>query len=275
MSKLANAFEQQQEEYIRRPPLHLRTSKSSTIRHNLLLSPTRTTSGSLRGGPTSNSRRRTNSLHTASHLKKEKDLKLLPRLEEENASLPPQDSVEFILAQIERQNAKLDEDPKSVCIQSNQLKCHLSTIQNLAVTLPDQDDAAEKDNIDWEFWTALTEDFSAVALKLPHLVSAKLRAGIPAKVRGVIWQAMSQSASLNLETVYGQLVVEHSPYERIIQRDLARTFPGIEMFKQEGGTGQQALERVLKAYSLYDSLVGYCQGLAFLVGPLLLNVESP
>lgn len=127
--------------------------------------------------------------------------------------------------------------------------------------------------IDWEFWTALTEDFSSVALKLPHLVSAKLRAGIPSKVRGVIWQAMSQSASLNLETVYGQLVAEHSPYERIIQRDLARTFPGIDMFKQEGGDGQQSLERVLKAYSLYDSLVGYCQGLAFLVGPLLLNVS--
>jgi hypothetical protein len=83
---------------------------------------------------------------------------------------------------------------------------------------------------------------------------------------------MSQSASLNLETVYGQLIAEHSPYERIIQRDLARTFPGIDMFKQEGGYGQQSLERVLKAYSLYDSLVGYCQGLAFLVGPLLLNV---
>lgn len=130
------------------------------------------------------------------------------------------------------------------------------------------------DAIDWEFWTALTDDFSAVALKLPHLVSAKLRAGIPPKVRGVIWQAMSQSASLNLETVYGQLVAEHSPYERIIQRDLARTFPGIEMFKKEGGSGQQSLERVLKAYSLYDSLVGYCQGLAFLVGPLLLNVRK-
>lgn len=76
-----------------------------------------------------------------------------------------------------------------------------------------------------------------------------------------------------METVYGQLVAEHSPYERIIQRDLARTFPSVEMFKQEGGDGQQALERVLKAYSLYDSHVGYCQGLAFLVGPLLMNVS--
>lgn len=161
----------------------------------------------------------------------------------------------------------MDEDPKSVCIQSNQLKANLSTIQKLAV------DGQVDENIDWEFWTALTEDFSSVALKLSHLVSAKLRAGIPPKVRGVIWQAMTQSASLNLETMYGQLVAENSPYERVIQRDLARTFPGIEMFKQEGGHGQQSLERVLSAYSLYDSLVGYCQGLAFLVGPLLLNVK--
>lgn len=89
MSKLVNALQQQEEEYIRRPPLHLRTSKSSTIRHNLLLSPTRTTSGSLRGGPTS--RRRTNSLTTGPR----KDLKLLPRLEEENANLPPQVSLYF------------------------------------------------------------------------------------------------------------------------------------------------------------------------------------
>ncbi|KAI9033806.1 rab-GTPase-TBC domain-containing protein [Phycomyces nitens] len=165
----------------------------------------------------------------------------------------------------------LDEDPKSVCIQSNELKAHLSTLQKLATTTAVD---SVKDDIDWEFWSAMTEDFGRTALELPHLVSAKLRAGIPDKVRGVIWQAMSQSASLNLETMYGQLLAENSPYERIIQRDLARTFPHIEMFKQEGGDGQQALERILKAYSLYDSMVGYCQGLAFLVGPLLMNMQE-
>ncbi|KAI9250959.1 rab-GTPase-TBC domain-containing protein [Phascolomyces articulosus] len=204
------------------------------------------------------------------------DVQLLPRLEEENANLPPQDSIDFILAQIEKQNALLDEDPKSVCIQSNELKAHLSTMQNL---VSEQQEATTTNNdqdndIDWEFWTALTEDFGAVALKLPHLLSAKLKAGIPDKVRGVIWQAMTSSASLNLETLYGQLVVEHSPYERIIQRDLARTFPNVDMFKQEGGDGQQKLMRVLKAYSLYDVHVGYCQGLAFLVGPLLMNMPE-
>jgi hypothetical protein len=80
MSKLVDALQQQEEEYLKRPPLHLRSSKSSTIRHNLLLSPTRTTSASLL-----RTRKRTNSLNLA-----KKDFKLLPRLEEENANLPPQ-----------------------------------------------------------------------------------------------------------------------------------------------------------------------------------------
>jgi hypothetical protein len=88
-----------------------------------------------------------------------------------------------------------------------------------------------------------------------------------------MWQAMSKSASLHLETVYDQLCKERSPQERIIQRDLARTFPRIDMFKQENGQGQSSMKRILEAYSLYDTDVGYCQGLAFLVGPLLMNVK--
>jgi hypothetical protein len=80
MSKLVDALQQQEQAYIRRPPVHIRTSKSTSIRHNLLLSPTRTTSGSIRGP-----RKRTNSLNVGA-----RDIKLLPRLEEENAKLPPQ-----------------------------------------------------------------------------------------------------------------------------------------------------------------------------------------
>ncbi|KAI8881613.1 TBC-domain-containing protein, partial [Backusella circina FSU 941] len=130
------------------------------------------------------------------------------------------------------------------------------------------------EEIDWGFWEAVIQDFDQVALRLPHLLSFKLRAGIPTRVRGLMWQAMSKSASLHLETVYGQLCNEKSPHERIIQRDLSRTFPRIDMFKQENGQGQASMKRILEAYSLYDLNVGYCQGLAFLVGPLLMNMSE-
>ncbi|OAD80160.1 hypothetical protein PHYBLDRAFT_89534, partial [Phycomyces blakesleeanus NRRL 1555(-)] len=123
-------------------------------------------------------------------------------------------------------------------------------------------------------WEPIIQCFDYFASKLPRLLSVKLGAGIPAKVRGLVWQAMCKSGSLHLETVYGQLCSEKSPQERIIKRDLARTFPRIEMFKQEDGPGQISMRRILEAYSLYDADVGYCQGLAFLVGPLLMNAKE-
>ncbi|KAF9984041.1 hypothetical protein BGZ75_004401 [Mortierella antarctica] len=219
------------------------------------------------------------------------DADLLHKLEEQNSSLPPQDSTSFLLARLERQNGLLDTDPKSVCIESNALKGNLNTLHQLisdSTTLTSQNGQASDSTtsstnkalepqagdveIDWEFWGMLVQDYNAVASKLPHLLAARVRQGLPAKLRGLIWQSMSQASSTYLETMYTQLLKEHSPYERIIQRDLARTFPQIDMFKEEGGKGQEMLRNVLKAYSLYDPHVGYCQGLGFLVGPLLMNM---
>ncbi|GAN09322.1 hypothetical protein MAM1_0259c08847 [Mucor ambiguus] len=201
---------------------------------------------------------------------------LFYRLQKENALVPPQDSTAFILAQIERQNILLEKDPKSIYIQSNELKAHFSTVQKLVKVVPDDhpNGFVEEEEIDWGFWEAVIQDSDQVALRLPHLLSLKLRSGIPTRVRGLMWQAMSKSASLHLETVYKQLCKEKSPHERIIQRDLARTFPRIDMFKQENGQGQSRMKRILESYSLYDPDVGYCQGLAFLVGPLLMNIPE-
>ncbi|KAG0254817.1 hypothetical protein DFQ27_006611 [Actinomortierella ambigua] len=221
------------------------------------------------------------------------DMDLLHKLEEQNSLLPPQDSTSFLLARLERQNELLDTDPKAVCIESNALKGNLSTLHRLIADstqklnspnsgvvdpMSAQNRVLEPEvgdeEIDWEFWGMLCQDYNAVASKLPHLLAARVRQGLPSKLRGLIWQSMSQASSTYLETMYTQLLKEHSPYERIIQRDLARTFPQIDMFKEEGGAGQGMLFNILKAYSLYDPHVGYCQGLGFLVGPLLMNMDE-
>ncbi|KAI8140954.1 rab-GTPase-TBC domain-containing protein [Fennellomyces sp. T-0311] len=193
---------------------------------------------------------------------------ILERFERENAELSPQASEDYLLARLERQNALLSADPKSVCIESNRLKTDFSTVRDLQ-----QQDTT----VDWEFWECLVDDFNAAATKLPHLLTAKLSRGIPDRVRGVVWRAMSQSSATHLESIYDKLVQEHSessPYERVIQRDLSRTFPQVAMFKSDNGEGQQAMGRLLRAYSVYDAHVGYCQGLAFLVGPLLMTMPE-
>jgi hypothetical protein len=38
--------------------------------------------------------------------------------------------------------------------------------------------------------------------------------------------------------------------------------------------GQEALFNVMKAYSIHDREVGYCQGSAFIVGLLLMQVST-
>ena len=45
-----------------------------------------------------------------------------------------------------------------------------------------------------------------------------------------------------------------------------RSFPEFPQFGDAGGEGQGALFRVLKAYSLADLEVNYCQGMAFVAG---------
>ncbi|ORX61981.1 TBC-domain-containing protein [Hesseltinella vesiculosa] len=214
-------------------------------------------------------------------------------LEQENAKLAPQASEDYLLAHLERQNALLQADPKSISMEANRLQADFKTLKQLVqdnstmpsagvLSTPDMinhtQDAANVANIsDWDFWQCLVDDYPAAVAKLPHLISAKLcHGGIPHPLRGVLWQAMSHSSSTRLESIYDDLVSkdEDSPYARVIQRDLSRTFPSVDMFKSDGGQGQQAMQRILTSYSIYDVQVGYCQGLAFLVGPLLMTMTE-
>ena len=62
-----------------------------------------------------------------------------------------------------------------------------------------------------------------------------------------------------------------SACEKVIRRDIARTYPEHDFFKKKDGVGQEALFNVMKAYSIHDREVGYCQGSAFIVGLLLMQ----
>jgi hypothetical protein len=87
-----------------------------------------------------------------------------------------------------------------------------------------------------------------------------------------VWQSASGSREKLIEDQYDTLCGESSPYENLINKDLGRSFPGVDMFKDSDGEGQKMLGRVLKCFSLYDHKIGYCQGLGFLVGPLLMQM---
>jgi len=125
-------------------------------------------------------------------------------------------------------------------------------------------------NCSVDYWGALMHDYNGMAKKNPKQLTQMIQKGIPPSLRGLIWQVLAKSKDGELEAKYADLLKETSAHEKQINRDMNRTFPNHEYFQVEG-LGQESLFNVVKAYSLYDTEVGYCQGLSFVVGPLLLN----
>lgn len=123
-----------------------------------------------------------------------------------------------------------------------------------------------------DFWAGIMCDFQNLN-KINKELIRHIRVGIPPSIRGMVWQLLAKSKDELLVAKYMDLLKLASPYDKMIQRDLARTFPGHIYFKESDGQGQEGLYNVVRAFSLYDDVVGYCQGLAFIVGPLLLNVS--
>ncbi|KAF9071745.1 rab-GTPase-TBC domain-containing protein [Rhodocollybia butyracea] len=128
--------------------------------------------------------------------------------------------------------------------------------------------------IDWDFWGAVISDYQKFATERPEELSQAIAEGIPSTLRGMMWQLMAAAKDPDLESTYLKLLKESSIHEKAILRDLGRTFPHHDFFTDGQGIGQENLYNVLKAYSIYDPQVGYCQGLPFVVAILLLNMPD-
>lgn len=94
--------------------------------------------------------------------------------------------------------------------------------------------------------------------------------GIPEHMRPGLWQMFGANVS---ERQYLQLS-NFTGADREINKDLSRTFPFHSLFTQKGGIGQTALQNLLRAYAKADPKVGYCQGMAFIAGLLLMHLSE-
>ncbi|KAL5109499.1 Rab GTPase-activating protein 1 [Taenia crassiceps] len=101
-----------------------------------------------------------------------------------------------------------------------------------------------------------------------------VRRGIPHTMRKEIWQMLAgfQGADPGLTEVYRILLTKPCRFDTEIQRDLPRTFPANDFFKDR--EGQEVLFQLTRAYALYDEAVGYCQGISFIAAALLLHLPE-
>ncbi|XP_008168185.2 TBC1 domain family member 1 isoform X8 [Chrysemys picta bellii] len=107
--------------------------------------------------------------------------------------------------------------------------------------------------------------------------------GVPRHHRGEIWKFLAEQYHLKhqfpskqqpKDTPYKELLKQLTSQQHAILIDLGRTFPTHPYFSAQLGAGQLSLYNILKAYSLLDPEVGYCQGLSFVAGVLLLHMTE-
>ena len=101
-----------------------------------------------------------------------------------------------------------------------------------------------------------------------------MRKGIPHHFRGIVWQLLCGAHDSPVKKQYAEYIKATSACEKVIRRDIARTYPEHDFFKEKDGLGQESLFNVMKAYSLHDREVGYCQGSGFIVGLLLMQMPE-
>ncbi|CAB4062268.1 USP6NL [Lepeophtheirus salmonis] len=103
--------------------------------------------------------------------------------------------------------------------------------------------------------------------------------GVPASVRGMFWAILLNVDPLKdkhkgLYADILQRALKHSPDIRQIDLDVNRTYRNNTMFSERYSTRQKALFHILAAYSVYNTKVGYCQGMSQIVALLLMYLPE-
>jgi hypothetical protein len=83
----------------------------------------------------------------------------------------------------------------------------------------------------------------------------------------------NQNDTGNLNAISSSCKYQISFTEKI-KKDIHRTFPHLAYFKEKEGPGQSQLFSILKAYAIFDSQVGYVQGMAFIAGFILYHTRD-
>uniref|UniRef100_A0A3B3RP21 Ecotropic viral integration site 5 n=1 Tax=Paramormyrops kingsleyae TaxID=1676925 RepID=A0A3B3RP21_9TELE len=180
------------------------------------------------------------------------------------------DEVE-LLAKLEEQNRLLEIDSKS-------LKSVNGSRRNSGSSLVSSSSASsnlshlEEDS--WILWGRIVNEWEDVRKKKEKQLKDLVRKGIPHHFRGIVWQLLCNAQNMPIKEQYSELLKMTSPCEKLIRRDIARTYPEHDFFKEKDSLGQEVLFNVMKAYSLVDREVGYCQGSAFIVGLLLMQMPE-
>ncbi|XP_035891432.1 ecotropic viral integration site 5 ortholog isoform X5 [Anopheles stephensi] len=176
-----------------------------------------------------------------------------------------------LLAKLEAANKLIESDSKS--LNSLQSSAHSRKSSDTSqISLNSGASSVGEEDV-WSTWATIVTDWEASQKRKGPTVKELVRKGIPHHFRAIVWQLLCGASDADKKQ-YAEYIKATSACEKVIRRDIARTYPEHDFFKEKDGLGQEALFNVMKAYSLHDREVGYCQGSGFIVGLLLMQMPE-
>ncbi|XP_051788752.1 ecotropic viral integration site 5 protein homolog isoform X3 [Erpetoichthys calabaricus] len=176
-----------------------------------------------------------------------------------------------LLAKLEEQNRLLETDSKSLrSVNGSRRNSGSSLVSSSSAS----SNLSHLEEDSWILWGRIVNEWEDVRKKKEKQIKELVRKGIPHHFRAIVWQLLCNAQNMPIKEQYSELLKKTSPCEKLIRRDIARTYPEHEFFKEKDSLGQEVLFNVMKAYSLVDREVGYCQGSAFIVGLLLMQMPE-
>lgn len=112
---------------------------------------------------------------------------------------------------------------------------------------------------------------------LPAKLFERIWKGVPEKLRGIVWPRLLRVDQYRREKVYEQLLLRARLVSRDIRQidlDINRTYRDNLAFRKRYDVKQQSLLNVLAAYSMFNTEVGYCQGMSQIVALFLMYLDE-
>ncbi|XP_041696200.2 EVI5-like protein isoform X1 [Coregonus clupeaformis] len=175
-----------------------------------------------------------------------------------------------LLAKLEEQNRLLETDSKSLRSVNGSRR---NSVSSLVSSSSASSNLSHLEEDSWILWGRIVNEWEDIRKKNEKQLKDLVRKGIPHHFRAIVWQLLCNAQNMPIKDQYSELLKMTSPCEKLIRRDIARTYPEHDFFKEDS-LGQEVLFNVMKAYSLVDREVGYCQGSAFIVGLLLMQMPE-
>ena len=131
-------------------------------------------------------------------------------------------------------------------------------------------------NARMEKWNYMLEYYDDFKTKNYRKLKSRTRKGIPDNLRSYVWQLFGEKDKYYEKDLLTKLesIPMNEDTDIVIIKDLDRTFPACQFFKEKYGNGQRKLYKVLSSYSKYNTNTGYVQGMGFIVALFLTYMDE-